>query len=360
VITASSVPIASPHRAGHHSGLHPEDLPYLSSQIEALHFPERTEEAGELVLQPARHDPEQLVLPPGSPSNEPAAPGAPTIVSPAALDVEADLVTLPSQTNSAETWKERPIPSWTQSQKLLFPRPGLRQVLFSKRSLPNYIAVISLLLLVAGSLLTFRLINHSPAQTPAVTVKPDIVHIGEKLTLIGTGFGAHDLLLITYDSPKTIPSTQTPPIFERSDANGSFSKQIDVPAYWTPGPHIIQIADESQPYTYTVHVRVDPALHQPPTLRLSTTMLNFTLMDTITDMKIVTLSNGGNGQLTWQAESNAQWIMLTPSQGSITQSTDVRIAVDRSSLGAGQYTGMVTFKQIDGGSIQLNVTLTVG
>src|SRR5262245_30823459 len=110
VITASSVPIASPHRAGHHSGLHPEDLPYLSSQIEALHLPEQDDGPQEQVWQPARREPEQLVLPPGSSSAGATTPGAPTVASPAAdLDTEADLVTLPSKTIGAEIWKERPI-----------------------------------------------------------------------------------------------------------------------------------------------------------------------------------------------------------------------------------------------------------
>lgn len=367
MITASSVPIASPHRAGHHSGLHPEDLPYLSSQIEALHLPERTDELQEEGWQPARREPEQITLPPDSPSAEPVTPGAPTIASPAAdPDPETDLVTLPLQNTGAETWKERPIPPWMQSQDLLQPRqPGLRQVLFSKRSLPNYIAIISLLLLLAGSLLTFGLINHSHTQTPTLTVKPGIIHVGEKFTLTGTGFGPHDLLLITYDAPKTIPATHVDPLFENSDATGSFAKQISVPAYWTPGIHTIQVTDESHPsnYTvYTVHIQVDPPLHQAPTLRVSNIMLNFMLMDTATtDMKTVTLSNGGNGQLTWQADSDAQWIILTPSQGSFTQSTDVQIEVQRGSLGAGHYTGTVTFKQTDGGSVlQCDVTLTVG
>src|SRR5947209_7019797 len=38
-VTQPSLPAASPHRAGHYSGLHPEDQPYQSSMIAAIQRP---------------------------------------------------------------------------------------------------------------------------------------------------------------------------------------------------------------------------------------------------------------------------------------------------------------------------------
>src|SRR5438094_6510439 len=46
-----TIPPASPHRAGHYSGLHPEDQPYQSSMIAVQRPPARSSNPGALVQQ---------------------------------------------------------------------------------------------------------------------------------------------------------------------------------------------------------------------------------------------------------------------------------------------------------------------
>src|SRR5918912_2362141 len=58
-ITQPSLPPASPHRAGHYSGLHPEDQPYQTNQIFAVPWSEALIglEAGK----PLEREPEHIV-----------------------------------------------------------------------------------------------------------------------------------------------------------------------------------------------------------------------------------------------------------------------------------------------------------
>src|ERR1700730_13486043 len=54
-----TIPPASPHRAGHYSGLHPEDQPYQSSMLMIQRPPVKDEGVRRLPVQ----EPERIVLP---------------------------------------------------------------------------------------------------------------------------------------------------------------------------------------------------------------------------------------------------------------------------------------------------------
>src|SRR5713101_2629907 len=56
-LSRPSIPPASPHRAGHYSGLHPEDQPYQSSMMSVQRPPERH------AAPEARQEPEIEYLP---------------------------------------------------------------------------------------------------------------------------------------------------------------------------------------------------------------------------------------------------------------------------------------------------------
>src|SRR5262245_48320692 len=80
-VTHPSLPHASPHRAGHYTGLHPEDQPYQSSKMAAQRRPPSLE------VEPWQYlhqEPEHIVLP--GTSNAPAR-----------LDKTVEEETLPAQ-----------------------------------------------------------------------------------------------------------------------------------------------------------------------------------------------------------------------------------------------------------------------
>src|SRR5579875_1151603 len=55
--TRRSIPPASPHHAGHYSGLHPEDQPYQSTMMSIV----RSDESSQ--PQQAPHEPDGIILP---------------------------------------------------------------------------------------------------------------------------------------------------------------------------------------------------------------------------------------------------------------------------------------------------------
>src|SRR3989440_6835942 len=69
-----TIPPASPHRAGHYSGLHPEDQPYQSAMLAVQRPPARSSNPGAVVQQ------EKEVTPaPGLPGDLPEASSLPTL-----------------------------------------------------------------------------------------------------------------------------------------------------------------------------------------------------------------------------------------------------------------------------------------
>jgi len=82
------------------------------------------------------------------------------------------------------------------------------------------------------------------------------------------------------------------------------------------------------------------ASKEVPDLAVSVTTLDFGTSET---SKTFTISNIGNGTLTWNVSEDQSWISATPTSGSTTtQATQVNVTVDRSNLAAGTFTGTIT------------------
>src|SRR5947199_10544316 len=72
-----TIPPASPHRAGHYSGLHPEDQPYQSAMLAVQRPPARSSNPG-AVVQQEKEEPE-ITPAPGLPRDLPEASSLPTL-----------------------------------------------------------------------------------------------------------------------------------------------------------------------------------------------------------------------------------------------------------------------------------------
>jgi len=124
---------------------------------------------------------------------------------------------------------------------------------------------------------------------------------------------------------------------------------------------INQPAETTEQSNPAARVTVVPTSRQAPVLQVAMIPLDFVLSDSLTaDTKTVTLRNGGQGQVFWQASSDEKWITMTPPGGRFTQTSEVKIMVNRGELQPGTYTGHVSFKQTGGAaSYQLPVILTI-
>lgn len=63
--------------------------------------------------------------------------------------------------------------------------------------------------------------------------------------------------------------------------------------------------------------------------------------------------------LNWHSSTNAMWVDLSPTSGSIMNSAQISVIVIPTGLAVGTYTGTITFSAKKGGSIAVPVTLTV-
>ena len=95
-----------------------------------------------------------------------------------------------------------------------------------------------------------------------------------------------------------------------------------------------------------------------PTLQVSPTSLSFSGATTHQTLTI-TNSNPTGGPLQWTAIPDRPWLTAQPGSGSTTSSVAVDVAVDRTGLAPGTYTGTVAVTS-NNGSSNVSVTLIVG
>lgn len=326
-----SLPPASPHRAGHYSGLHPEDQPYQSSKIVAYRPPVREIERKAL----PRHEPERIILP--------------SINSLEDDDQDEDQVTMPA------SYIKAPADAWLPAYKP-------RKRLLSRRAISIILILSCFCFLLASSLIAFTLIGKGTSiATAVVTASPNILRANDTFTLSGSGFGAHDLMIFTYDADKKIDDGSGRPLMAHSDSQGTFSVQIHVPANWGVGAHVIHVTDEAQNLSVSTRITIQGSPAAPSALRLATSRMSFAAAPAgVVSSRPVTLINAGGGQVSWQESSDQVWLTATPSGGVFAGRANVLIKVNRGDLAPRTYTGHIKFTQSGSGrGVQLTVTMVV-
>ncbi len=214
-----TIPPASPHRAGHYAGLHPEDQPYQSAMLPV---------PPPLAFQVATYPPAQDdVEPLPSPKTDPSIDDVPTYLLPRAV-------------------RERtPLPP-------VAPRsPG------RKRVLPIILTLLCLFLLVVGSLTAYALMNkRSTANTLVLTAQPNQLRVDDALTLSGKGFGAGDPINFIHDGNHSLLNGNGKALQARADDLGTFAVQIAIPADWSVGLHSIDALDIGKDQSLSVGTTV--------------------------------------------------------------------------------------------------------
>lgn len=186
----------------------------------------------------------------------------------------------------------------------------------------------------------------------ALQVTPSTVGIGGIITLHGTGLSPSGRIGLTRDANITLVDTGGLHIIH-ADTRGSFSDTVFVDPTWSASSHIIHAedADTHESANFTVFVTGQSTSLHPSHLLLSTSAIDLGSGDQATNStQMITLSNAGGGQISWQATATQSWLAISPKIGSFSygQSMQVAVAVDRSNMKIGAYAASLIFTSTTG------------
>ena len=364
-LTRPSLPPASPHRAGHYSGLHPEDQPYQSSMI-AIQRPPLQEPEEDMVQLPEPMQEERIDYTLPLVEDE-----VPTKISVRYEKPPTEVGILNIQLNEpAEmpfVYHERPLLDTDSALPVLYQPLQTKKTQTTKRTISLLLTLSCVFFLLASGILVYVLISPkaAPSLPLQLTANPTIVRTGDTFTLTGKSFERATQVKFTYDDDKPITDSMKHQLSITADHQGMFSVVVITPADWNVGAHTIYATDDAQQSSTSTSITVEPPSVAPPHLQLVTTSIDLGKDRAgTTSSKQITLKNIGGGQITWQQKSDATWLTASPTSGTsytFFGSTSVTITVNRSNLILNKaYTGHITFAQKDGSNKSvLTVTMSL-
>jgi hypothetical protein len=233
----------------------------------------------------------------------------------------------------------------------------------------SWISILVLLSLLLGGVFGLAVsfgrefLSTHNSRVFALQVTPSTAAIGEIITLHGTGFSPSGRIGLTRDTNITLIDTGGMSIIH-ADRQGSFSDTVFVDPSWGAGPHIIRAEDaiSHKSASFTVLVTGQSVSPGPSHLLFSPNAIDLGSGDQATNgTQIVTLSNTGGGQISWQATATQSWLLISPQSGTLSnnQNMDVTVAVDRSNLKIGAYAASLIFASNTGQAtlpVKMNVT----
>ena len=372
-LTRPSLPPASPHRAGHYSGLHPEDQPYQSSMVAIQRPPPHEAEDSSLgsalpeFAQNATFDGEKdtptvIIEPAERPYMSPSFP-----IAPEEVGTQRILYTEHAQAPlTSYVARAKPLQDTDGVLPALYRPARPRKAKSPRRIIPFLLTLSCIFFLLASVILTYALLKGKFASSSAaltMSADPATVRVGDTIALSGLGFApttqvkfTHDLDIPLYDSMKKQLDATT-------DHRGAFTVDVIVPLDWSVGQHGIHATDDIQQVSTSTTIAVQPPSTAPPQLQLSTTSIDLGIGRAgTTSSKQVTLKNVGGGALAWQQSSDATWLTASPISNSYTfsGSSPITVTANRSNLAPKMYTGHMTFTQKSSPNVvKLTVTMSV-
>ncbi len=167
---------------------------------------------------------------------------------------------------------------------------------------------------------------------------------------------------ITHDVGVPIILSTNFPIV-RVNNNGAATAYSVISSGWGPGFHNIEAEDMTTHYTANATLQIiNAGPSKPSHLIIKDLSLDagsgYQGSNTI---KSLTLYNDENasGAITWAASSNSPWLLLTPNQGTFSDSQTLSIGVERGLLTPGSYNGTITFSSNVGAPLVVKVTMVV-
>ena len=369
-LTMPSNPPASPHRAGHYSGLHPEDQPFQSSFMPVQRAPAVTRSLvdQEVVLPTVMTAPAPPLKAPdteGLPKRRVAVPtplplplpqrgvNSPLGSSPGAPQRQfvSPPVTFAPPTN---LWFTEPVPA-----VLPLPRKQQKQ----SRVVPVLLSASFLLFLLATSALAFLLLDKRPVAT--TTTQPSMV-----VTPSALSFSA---IQGTHPAPQsfTISNTGNAPLkwAAAEDVNGSAFAPVS-PKQGTVAP------DKTAVITVTPDITRAPAGFinalitisdtdkgtRVPSQQVAITILNQAVINVSSTTMIFTttnstqslvITNTGSAPLNWTlVQPLSPWLSVDVTGGTLSPggSQTVKVTCDSTDLSVGNHTATFVISDTDAGT----------
>ncbi len=251
---------------------------------------------------------------------------------------EEDILVSPRPTTSPRHMKVTPLPA----KSLVVQR--IPPVLFFWLSLTAV-----LILSLAGVFGVFVSFGHgtTSSHAPTLTTSSNTIAIGATLELHGSNFTPRGRVGLTRDAILPIADTGGASIIQ-ADGKGNFTDTVTISPDWQAGIHVVNAEDAKlhKVARFSLLITGKSVSLRPAHFTLSDTTLDLGTGDNATNStQTITLSNPGGGQITWQANSDQPWLLLSPDNGTFVAGakTQVVIAVDRANLRPGSYSAHVNF-----------------
>ena len=202
---------------------------------------------------------------------------------------------------------------------------------------------------------------------PTLTITSDGTNnnqtmFGQRVTLHLTHFNPSTIVRITHDVGVPV-MLNTGGFRVRVEKNGAANVSTIISLdSWVPGFHSVEAEDEESHYVATATLQIiHSGPSRPPHLIIKNTVLDmgqgYPGSNTIQPF---TLSNdSSSGAITWSASCNKPWLVLTPNQGTFSDTQEISVGVERGTLLPGSYVGKVTFSSNVGAPIIVQVEMVV-
>ncbi len=237
------------------------------------------------------------------------------------------------------------------------------------------LAILAVLALTIDTALVSVAFLHPHRTTPVPVSGPPTLTVTSEVskdnqTIFGhrvffhlMHFNPSTTVIITHDvEVPVILSTGLPNVQVGKDGTALASTIITIDA-WGPGFHTVDAEDIQSHYTANATLQiVGSGPTKPSHLIIKDASLDMgTGYQGSNTIQPFTLSNDANasGAITWAASSNKPWLVLTPGQGTFSNTQTISIGVERGMLAPGAYVGKISFSSNVGAPITVQVEMTV-
>lgn len=222
-----------------------------------------------------------------------------------------------------------------------------------------------LALVVDGLLLSFAFNRPKSSATtnagpPTLTLSMTIAQAGDLIFVQLTHFSPAARLVLTHDVQEMLETTTNASSL-LANPGGSVRASFIVSHSWSPGPHLIVAEDVMTRSTASALLQVSgEGPSRPPHLLLDSSSLDMgNAAQGSSTIQPLDLRNTGSGSITWSANSDEPWLLVAPEQGTFSSGQTISVAVQRSALKPGDYTGTITLSSNVGTPQELKVKMKV-
>lgn len=236
------------------------------------------------------------------------------------------------------------------------------------------LVVLAVLVLTIDSVLASFALLH-PHRTTSITPgspfltfslqgqtkESNIAAYGQNVVVHLHRFTPYASVLLTHDVQVAVAVANGSPLFQ-VDAQGAANVTMIIDSSWEPGFHSVYAEERAAHFTASAILQIaGSGPSRPSHLIISSTSLDlgpgYKGANTIQPLK---LSNSGTSSITWSASSDKPWLMITPNQGTFSQSQTIAVGVQRANLKDNtSYQGKITFSSNVGSPQVVQVEMSV-